>query len=156
MFLENIEVFPSQCYNDVKGGNMKLYNYVLEIKTSKDEQFIDITREVRDKLVESEVQSGAINLFVPHTTSAVTINENTDPNVKKDILYSLRQAFPIEKEFLHFEGNSHAHIKSSVIGNHQMVIVENKELKLGRWQAIYFCEFDGPRKREIYMQIMGE
>ncbi|MGE4572177.1 MAG: secondary thiamine-phosphate synthase enzyme YjbQ [Candidatus Izemoplasmatales bacterium] len=135
---------------------MKIYNDLLQVKTNKDEEMIDITEKVSEFVKESKIQNGMVHLFVAHTTAAITINENTDPNVKKDVLLSLRHAFPIEKEFLHFEGNSHAHIKSSVIGNIQSLIVEDNQLKLGRWQDIYFCEFDGPRQRQVYIQIMGE
>ncbi|MFP4479070.1 MAG: secondary thiamine-phosphate synthase enzyme YjbQ [Candidatus Izemoplasmatales bacterium] len=135
---------------------MKIVNKTLEVKTTKDEEFIDITDKVGKLLKDTNIVNGSLFLFVPHTTAAVTINENTDPNVKKDILFSLRRAFPIEKEFLHFEGNSHAHIKSSVIGNDQMVIIEDGQLLLGRWQAIYFCEFDGPRNRQLNLQFVGE
>jgi len=135
---------------------MEIFQKTIKVKTNKNEEFIDITKDIQAVLKESSIQSGTLTLFVPHTTAAVTINENTDPNVKKDILFSLRQAFPIDKEFLHFEGNSHAHIKSSVVGNDQVVFVENNQLKLGRWQAIYFCEFDGPRQRELNIQIVGE
>jgi secondary thiamine-phosphate synthase enzyme len=130
--------------------------YTIDVQTKKDDQMIDITTIIQEKVKESGIRQGIAYLFVPHTTAAVTINENTDPNVKKDILFSLRQAFPIDKEFLHFEGNSHAHIKSSVIGNEQSVMIDNNQLKLGRWQAIYFCEFDGPRHRELNIQITGE
>ncbi|QWC00310.1 secondary thiamine-phosphate synthase enzyme YjbQ [Mycoplasmatota bacterium] len=135
---------------------MKIINKTLDIKSTKEEEMIDITMMVRDLLRESQIKDGTINLFVSHTTAAVTINENTDPNVKKDMLFSLRQTFPIEKEFLHFEGNSHAHIKSSVIGNDQIVLISHGDLLLGRWQAIYFCEFDGPRNRQLNLQIIGE
>jgi secondary thiamine-phosphate synthase enzyme len=130
--------------------------YTIDVQTKKDDQMIDITHIIQEKIKDSGIQQGIAYLYVPHTTAAVTINENTDPNVKKDILFSLRQAFPIDKEFLHFEGNSHAHIKSSVIGNEQSVMIDNNQLKLGRWQALYFCEFDGPRHRELYLQITGE
>ncbi|MDA3931181.1 MAG: secondary thiamine-phosphate synthase enzyme YjbQ [Tenericutes bacterium] len=135
---------------------MKIIKKVLDVTTTKDEQMIDITEMVRETLIGTSIKNGTLYLFVPHTTSAVTINENTDPNVKKDMLYSLKQSFPIEKEFLHFEGNSHAHIKSSVIGNDQTVFIEDNDLLLGRWQALYFCEFDGPRQRKLNLQFVGE
>lgn len=133
-----------------------IQTYTIDVKTEKDEQMIDITHIIQAKIKESKINNGLAYIFVPHTTAAVTINENTDPNVKKDMLFSLKQGFPIEKEFLHFEGNSHAHIKSSVIGNDQSMIIENKQLKLGRWQALYFCEFDGPRTRNLFLQVSGE
>jgi len=135
---------------------MKIINKTLDVKTRKDEEFVDITNMVNEVLKETKIKNGSLYLFVPHTTAAVTINENTDPNVKKDMLFSLRQTFPIEKEFLHFEGNSHAHIKSSVIGNDQIVLIEKNELVLGQWQALYFCEFDGPRHRQLNLQFVGE
>ena len=139
-----------------RGVMMKIIKKVLDVTTTKDEQMINITEMVRDTLKETAIKNGTLYLFVPHTTSAVTINENTDPSVKKDMLYSLKQSFPIEKEFLHFEGNSHAHIKSSVIGNDQIVLIEKNELVLGQWQALYFCEFDGPRHRRLNLQFVGE
>ncbi|HKL47348.1 MAG TPA: secondary thiamine-phosphate synthase enzyme YjbQ [Candidatus Izemoplasmatales bacterium] len=130
--------------------------YTIDVQTKKDEEMIDITGIIQDKIKGISIKQGLAYLYVPHTTAAITINENTDPNVKTDMLLSLKHAFPIEKEFLHFEGNSHAHIKSSVIGNEQSVIIEEKQLKLGRWQALYFCEFDGPRHRKLYLQVTGE
>jgi len=135
---------------------MKIIHKTLDVKTTKEEQMIDITEMVSEVLKESKITKGTLRLFVPHTTAAITINENTDPNVKKDMLFSLRRTFPIEKEFLHFEGNSHAHIKSSVIGNDQTVFIENNDLVLGRWQALFFCEFDGPRHRKLNLQFVGE
>ena len=138
------------------GIDMKIINDTIDVFTSKSDQFKDITSDIQKVVEGASINNGFVTLFVPHTTAAVTINENTDPHVKMDMTFGLSQAFPKDKEYLHFEGNSHAHIKSSVIGNTQMVLIEDGSLKLGQWQAIYFCEFDGPRKRQLNIQMMGE
>ena len=135
---------------------MKIYHHSIEVFTSKVNQLKDITAEVQSFVSATNIKVGQIYLFVPHTTAAVTINENTDPSVKKDFILGLSQAFPKDQAFLHFEGNSHAHIKSSVVGNTQVVLIKDGRLKLGKWQAIYFCEFDGPRKRQLDLQVIGE
>lgn len=135
---------------------MKIINETIEVVTNKVNQFKDITCDVQTVISNHGIKTGFVHLFVPHTTAAVTINENTDPHVKKDMIFGLTQAFPEHKEYLHFEGNSHAHIKSSVIGNDQTVFIKDGQLKLGQWQALYFCEFDGPRKRRLDIQILGE
>ena len=128
----------------------------MDIFTSKVNQFKDITADVQKFVNHSGIQTGQVTLFVPHTTAGLTINENTDPSVQKDMVLGLSQAFPKDQAFLHFEGNSHAHIKSTVVGNTQVVLVKDGSLRLGKWQAIYFCEFDGPRKRQLELQVIGE
>jgi secondary thiamine-phosphate synthase enzyme len=138
------------------GIDMKIINETIDVFTSKSDQFKDITSDIQKVIDGTSINNGFVTLFVPHTTAAVTINENTDPHVKMDMTFGLSQAFPKDKEYLHYEGNSHAHIKSSVIGNTQMVLIEGGSLKLGQWQAIYFCEFDGPRKRQLNIQMIGE
>ena len=135
---------------------MQSKNFSINVKTNNNEEMIDVTISVDDILKASEVKNGLIHLFVPHTTAGITINENADSDVKDDILLGLKMAFPNRKEFQHFEGNSHAHIKSSLVGCSQSIIIENGKLKLGRWQGIYFCEFDGPRNRKLYIQIIGD
>ena len=130
-------------------------NETLTIKTLEKEILKDITNEVQNFIASSDIKTGQITLFVPHTTAAVTINENADLDVARDILYGLEDTFPNLDAFKHMEGNSDAHIKSSVIGNTQVLLIEDGRLKLGTWQGIYFCEFDGPRKRNLYMQIIG-
>ena len=119
----------------------------LSIVTSERNEFIDITSEV-EKLVKY-VKEGIVTIFVPHTTAAVTINENADPDVKSDILAYLSKLVPKDDRYRHSEGNSDAHIKSSIIGQSLSVIVKNGKLVLGTWQGIYFCEFDGPRQRKV-------
>lgn len=126
---------------------------MINVGTSSRQEMVDVTSQVKKFVQESGVKNGIITLFVPHTTAAVTINENADPTVPKDMLFSLQKISPIYKEFRHLEGNSDAHVKSSLIGCDQQVIVENGQLVLGIWQNIYFCEFDGPRTRKLYIKI---
>ncbi|MCD8187564.1 MAG: secondary thiamine-phosphate synthase enzyme YjbQ [Ruminococcus sp.] len=115
---------------------------------------IDITREVRETITESGVDEGICVIFCPHTTGAVTINENADPDVKADFIFGMDKIFPDMKEFRHSEGNSDAHLKSSSVGASETVIVTKGRPLLGTWQGIYFCEFDGPRKRKFYVKVM--
>ncbi len=115
---------------------------------------IDITREVRETITESGVGEGICVIFCPHTTGAVTINENADPDVKADFIFGMDKIFPDMKEFRHSEGNSDAHLKSSSVGASETVIVTKGRPLLGTWQGIYFCEFDGPRKRKFYVKVM--
>lgn len=124
------------------------------VKTKKAQQFVDITGLVKKSVDESGVRDGIAMVFVPHTTAGVTINENADPDVVKDILSALNKTYPQHGEYLHGEGNSHAHIKTSLMGCTCNVIIENGNLKLGTWQGVYFCEFDGPRNRKVYIKII--
>lgn len=124
------------------------------IKTTKQQQFIDITHKIADEVKNSNVQDGIAIVFVPHTTAGVTINENADPDVVKDMISALEKTYPVNGDYVHYEGNSHAHIKASLMGNSSTVIIQNGRLLLGRWQGIYFCEFDGPRNREYYVKII--
>lgn len=125
---------------------------ILDIRTDKDQQFIEITSEVK-RLVKG-VERGLAVVYVPHTTAAVTINENGDPDVVRDILVNLNRVFPVQGDYHHYEGNSHAHIKTSLLGSSCTIPIENGELQLGTWQGIYFCEFDGPRRRKVQIRIM--
>ncbi len=127
---------------------------VIEIKTNNKNEMIDITHRVQHIVSNSDITDGYIILFVPHTTAAVTVNENTDPDVQNDMLYGLNKIIPNMKEFNHYEGNSDAHIKSSLVGVDQMILIENKRLILGTWQAIYFCEFDGARYRKLLIKLI--
>lgn len=124
------------------------------VKTTKNEQFIDITSLVDETVAKSGVKDGMAIVFVPHTTAGVTINENADPDVVTDILSGLNKAFPEKNGYLHMEGNSHAHIKASLMGASCNIIIEHGKLKLGTWQGIYFCEFDGPRNRKVYIKVI--
>jgi secondary thiamine-phosphate synthase enzyme len=124
------------------------------IQTTKTQQFIDITDQVAAAVRNSEVRDGIAVIYVPHTTAGVTINENADPDVVRDMLFALDKTYPVRGEYLHSEGNSHAHIKASLMGSSCTVIIEEGSLLLGTWQGIYFCEFDGPRNREYYVKII--
>ena len=115
-----------------------------------------ITKQILEQVPEiKEINIGWIQLFIKHTSASLTINENADPDVKKDILYGLSKTFTKEKAFQHYEGNSHAHIKSSVVGVSKIIIVEKNKMVLGTWQGIYFMEFDGPRTRSLVVRISG-
>ncbi|ODS29746.1 MAG: hypothetical protein SCARUB_05151 [Candidatus Scalindua rubra] len=120
------------------------------IQTSKRNEFIDITAQIQGLV--DEVSEGVVTVFVPHTTTAVTINENADPDVPRDILKKLEELIPQRGNYSHMEGNSDAHIKASLLGSSVRVIVKDSQLLLGTWQAIFFCEFDGPRTRRFYVQ----
>ncbi len=127
------------------------------LTTEKHSQFINITPMVIEALAESGIKSGILTVFVSHTTAGVTINENADPDVTHDLLNILERLVPWEHpDYKHFEGNTAAHLKSSLMGNSTQVIVEEGHLQLGTWQGIYFCEFDGPRKRKIRVKVVGK
>lgn len=128
--------------------------FEFSLKTTKANEFINITGKVKEAVMKSKVNSGICVIFVPHTTAGVTINENADPDVVKDMLMELSKIVPEDKEYRHFEGNSSAHIKSSLMGSSQTVIIENGELKVGTWQGIYFTEFDGPRTRKFFVKVI--
>lgn len=128
----------------------------LSINTNNKVELIDITTKVQNIVKETDLESGLVQIHVPHTTAAVTINENADPDVKADIKKEINKIVPFADNYAHLEGNSAAHIKSSLFGVDQSVMVENRKLLLGTWQAIYFCEFDGPRSRNIYLKIIQD
>jgi len=127
----------------------------LEIPSSKQIEMLDITSDVRRAIRESGVDSGLAVLFVPHTTAAVTINENADPDVVRDLLMELNKIVPFDDHYRHAEGNSAAHLKCSLVGASESLMIEKGEPVLGAWQGIYFCEFDGPRRRKLHIQAMG-
>jgi len=114
---------------------------------------VDITDQVRTLLRESKIKSGVCYVFVPHTTAAVTITENADPDVIKDIMRTLDKLIPLNDHYRHLEGNAAAHVKSSLLGASQTVFIENGDLVLGTWQSIFFCEFDGPRTRKVFIKL---
>lgn len=126
---------------------------VLQINTKKEQEMIEITADVRKVVAEAGVEEGVAVVYVPHTTAGVTINENGDPDVVRDILTSLNKNFPVVDNYRHFEGNSHAHIKASLMGSSCLVPIEGGRMQLGRWQGIYFCEFDGPRRRSVLVNV---
>ena len=126
----------------------------IEIRTPT-EDFVDLTAQVRDVVAETGVQEGHCVVYVPHTTAGVTINENADPDVRHDLLLALNRISPDLPGFRHGEGNSAAHVKSSLMGSSVTVLVQAGHLVLGTWQGIYFCEFDGPRTRRVHVQVAG-
>lgn len=127
---------------------------VIEINTNASQEVIDITEKINERVRKSQVKDGICFIYSPHTTSAISINEGADPTVKLDIINKLNKVIEIDDDYLHSEGNSHAHIKSVLSGNSVFVFIENARLVLGRWQAVYFIEFDGPRKREVWVKIL--
>ena len=114
---------------------------------------IDITAKVREAVGRAGQPSGVCTIFVPHTTAGVTINENADPSVPRDILAALNKVIPFDDNYSHAEGNSAAHIKAGLVGSSVSVIVEDGQLQLGTWQAVFFCEFDGPRQRRVWITM---
>ena len=129
-----------------------VYRFTLD--STMHTQMIDITDKVREIVSESGVLDGICTIFIPHTTAAVTINENADPDVQTDLLFALDKTYPDRPQFRHMEGNSAAHLRSSCVGASETVIIEDGSLLLGTWQGIYFAEFDGPRLRTFYVKII--
>ena|SRR5271157_5920733 len=128
----------------------------LTVRTNGRTEFLDLTSQIQAALQESGVREGLCHLFVPHTTAAVTINENADSSVKADILMVLNQIISDHEPYRHLEGNSPAHIKASLIGPQLTLMVSGGRLVLGTWQGIYFCEFDGPRTRRLHLKIVAD
>lgn len=126
----------------------------LSVTTRLNTQLDDITDKVRTAVAQSGVKDGVCYIFLPHTTAAITINENQDPSVARDIIKAMDRLIPWDTIFEHSEGNSAAHIKSSIVGTSKTVLVENGLLKLGPWQGIFLCEFDGPRQRDIFVKVV--
>ena len=133
---------------------MSLHEF--SISTSSKEELIDITSQVSEAVKKDGIEEGVCLVHIPHTTAAVTINENADPDVQHDLLLVLDAAFPDRNEFRHSEGNSSAHLKSSCIGCSQTIIISKGRLLLGTWQGLYFCEFDGPRRRKYFVKTMKD
>ena len=127
---------------------------ILSVKTSGRTELIDITSQISKLVKKSDVSEGLCMLYVPHTTAAVTINESADPSVKGDILMVLNQIIPWDADYRHLEGNSPAHVKSTLGGASGLVAIENGALVLGTWQGLFFCEFDGPRSRKVHVRIL--
>jgi secondary thiamine-phosphate synthase enzyme len=125
-----------------------------DISTKSRTEFIDITAKVGEIVRESKVKDGVCVVFVPHTTAGITVNENADPSVRVDIVEELNKVVPFDDGYHHAEGNADAHIKSTLVGTDKTIFVENGALVLGTWQGIYFCEFDGPRRRNVFVKIL--
>ena len=127
--------------------------HIFPVKSDRREQLIDVTAEIESAVTKSGVKEGICYIFTPHTTAAITINENADPDVRRDFIKGLNHLNFDAVDFAHSEGNSAAHIKSSLVGCSEFIIVEGGKLRLGTWQGLYFCEFDGPRSRQVYVTI---
>lgn len=136
---------------------MKVNQKEFGVSTHGRTEMVDITRQVEAMVRESGVANGSVIVFCPHTTAAITINENADPDVVHDVLLALDEIVPrSNRGFQHSEGNSDAHCKSSLVGCSEQVLIRDGRLTLGTWQAVYFCEFDGPRSRRVIVQVQGE
>jgi len=136
---------------------MKIVEKDFTVSTKSRNQMIDITSQVASAVRQSGITDGDVVVYCPHTTAAITINENADPDVVHDVLLTLSELIPPHRSgYRHSEGNSDAHCKSSLLGCSERVIISNNSLKLGTWQAIFFCEFDGPRSRRVLLQIRGQ
>jgi len=125
-----------------------------QVKTTTQTEFIDITHPVQEAVQKTGVGDGICIIFIPHTTAAVTINENADPSVIQDIVMELNKIIPFKDQYRHLEGNSPAHIKASLVGCSEFIFIESGKLVLGTWQGIFFCEFDGPRNRKVHVKVM--
>ena len=123
----------------------------LEITTRKRTDFVNITARIQESVSRNNIESGVVTVFIPHTTAGVTINENADPDVVEDMACALEKVVPWSAGYAHSEGNSAAHVKASLMGNSAQIPVENGKLQLGIWQGVYFCEFDGPRSRKVWI-----
>ena len=128
----------------------------LSVSTSQHTQMVDITHLVQKAVADSGIREGICTVFIPHTTAAVTINENADSDVVRDFTTEIDKIVPWEDGYRHMEGNSAAHLKASMIGCSQQIIIEEGRLLLGTWQGIWFCEYDGPRRRSVYVKLMGD
>ena len=124
------------------------------VETKARFEMLDITSQARSLLRESGIKSGICHIFIPHTTAAVTINENADPDVPRDIIMALDKLTPLSGNYRHREGNAAAHIKSSLLGVSETIFIEDSDLILGTWQSLFFCEFDGPRTRKVFVKLI--
>jgi secondary thiamine-phosphate synthase enzyme len=127
---------------------------IIKVKTEARAEMVDVTAEIQREVKKSGIQNGLGVAFVPHTTAGLTINEHADPDVARDLLETLGRLAPLSAAYRHTEGNADAHIKASLVGSSVTVLIENGKLVLGTWQGVFFCEFDGPRSRNLYVQII--
>ena len=131
--------------------------YKIDIETTKKQQIIEITEYISKVINESKVKNGVCFVYSPHTTCGISLNEGADPDVKEDLINKLNDIIPVDdRKYRHIEGNSHSHIKTVVVGSSVTIFIENGKLLLGRWQSVYLCEFDGPRRRNVWVKILSE
>lgn len=128
----------------------------IPIQTKHRQEIIDLTRACQEMVKQENIQNGLLTVYSPHTTAAISVNENADPDVKRDLISFLNKAIPQDDNFTHMEGNSDAHIKGSLVGFSQTFIISDGSIQLGTWQGIFFMEFDGPRHREVWLKIIKE
>ncbi|MDM8553098.1 secondary thiamine-phosphate synthase enzyme YjbQ [Desulfobacterales bacterium HSG2] len=128
---------------------------VITVKSEAQTELIDMTSKIQEAVLSAGISSGLCMVYVPHTTAAVTINESADPSVRSDIMMVLNKIIPWKADYRHLEGNSPAHIKSTLVGASELIAVENGKLVLGTWQGIFFCEFDGPRTRKVQLSVVS-
>ena len=129
---------------------------IFTVKSGNQTELIDITAKIQDMVLSAGIGQGLCMLYVPHTTAAITINESADPSVKDDILMIIDKIIPWKAGYRHLEGNSPAHIKSTLVGSSELIAIENDRLVLGTWQGVFFCEFDGPRTRKVHVRLIAE
>lgn len=132
------------------------YLYRYGVQTSRKQEFVNIDHLIHEALAESRVESGIMVVYCPHTTAGITINENADPDVKVDLELGLNRTFPNDADYVHMEGNSDGHMKSSVVGVSETLIIEDGQPIFGTWQSVYFAEFDGARNRTVYIKIIAD
>lgn len=128
---------------------------IINVSTTKRVDLVDITSQVQKMVSDSNVNSGIVTVYVPHTTCGITINEGADPDVVRDIKYQLEKLIPYQQGYHHLEGNADSHIKTCLVGSSENIIIENGQLVLGTWQSIFLCDFDGPRTRKVYIKVLG-
>lgn len=128
--------------------------FKFEVTTHERNEFVNIDHLINEILKDSEINNGIITVFTPHTTAGITINENADPDVTRDLVYGMNLTFDNKKEYRHLEGNSDSHMKSSLTGASETLIIENGKIIYGTWQSLYFAEFDGPRTRKVYAKVI--
>ncbi len=124
------------------------------VSSSQQTQIIDITAQLQSIVSSNGIREGVCHVFIPHTTAGITINENADPDVKADILMEINKIVPFQDNYRHMEGNSAAHIKASLFGSSQVILIQNGRIQLGTWQGVFFCEFDGPRSRNVWVSLI--
>lgn len=134
----------------------RTFKQTIELKTARRTQLLDVTAEIRRAVAASGVRQGVCHLYVPHTTAGLTINESDDPDVARDIEATLDRLVPREGSYKHYEGNADSHVKSTLTGVSQAILIEDARLLLGRWQGVFFCEFDGPRTRQVQVKIVPD
>ena len=140
----------------LSGAKAKNQRHTLHIETNSRVEFRDVTSQIEQLVEKSGIESGQCHVFVPHTSAAVLINENYDPGLRQDIADFLKELAPPDAPYRHNDGNCDSHLKAALLGATRTLLIENHRLLLGRWQGVYFCEFDGPRRRDLYVKLVSD